>query len=200
MGVRKAASSATRQERPAFPWITCTIFLTAGLALGLPVLDQALIYDRSLILTGEIWRCWTGHIVHFGANHFWWDMVTFVPVGCWLERLWSRRTRWFYLICPLAISVALLVFEPVLERYAGVSGVATGALVLLAGLQLRRNSSEPTWFWLAVLGLVAAKIVFELIGGAPFLIEMPLSVRVVPLAHIGGLICGLAFQLERRSH
>ena len=127
-------------------------------------------------------------------------MVIFVPVGCWLERLWSRRTRWFYLICPLAISVALLVFEPVLERYAGVSGVATGALVLLAGLQLRRNSSEPTWFWLAVLGLVAAKIVFELIGGAPFLIEMPLSVRVVPLAHFGGLICGLAFQLERRSH
>lgn len=181
---------------PALPWATCTILLLAGLTLWWPALDRALIYDRSLILTGQIWRCWSGHAVHFGANHFFWDMVIFVPAGIWLERLWPRRARWFYAGSPIAISAALLVMDPELERYAGISGVAAGVLVLLAGLQLRRKSSEPTWFWFAVLALVAAKVGYEIIGQAPLMIDLPSSVRVVPLAHIGGIVCGILFQLK----
>ncbi len=189
--------SPTSSNSTAFPWVTCTISLAASAALWFPVLSSAFIYDRSLIITGEVWRCWTGHIVHFSANHFWWDMVIFVPVGCWLERIRPKRIRWFYVICPLAISTALLVVEPALERYAGISGVATGALVLLAGLQLRRRPAEPAWFWLTVLGLVAAKIGFELMGNDSLLVDLPGSVRVAPLAHIGGLLCGLIFQHPR---
>ena len=196
MGVWPPRSSA---GAPAFPWFTCAIVLMSGLALWLSSVSEWFIYDRSLILTGQVWRCWTGHSVHFGANHFLWDMTVFLPAGCWLERLWPRRTRWFYLVCPLLISAAILALEPALDLYAGISGVATGALVLLAGLQLRRRPSEPAWIWMAVLGLVAAKIAFELVGRTPFLIELPLSVRVVPLAHISGLACGLVFQLDGRG-
>lgn len=184
---------------PAVPWATASLLFIAGLALWLPALDRALIYDRSLILSGQIWRCWTGHFVHFGANHFFWDMVIFVPAGCWVERLWPRRTRWFYLGCPIAISAVLLGLDPALERYAGVSGVAAGVLVLLAGLQLRRKSGEPVWFWSAVLALVAAKVGYELVGHTPLMIDLPESVRVVPLAHVGGIIAGILFQLKSVS-
>lgn len=186
----------------AIPWATVVIFVAASLALWLPRLSEGLIYERSLILSGQIWRVWTGHTVHFGLNHFFWDMTVFLPTGIWLERLWPRQTRRFYFLCPLVISIALVVMDPSLDRYAGISGVAAGALALLAGLQLRRKSSEPAWFWLAILGLLAAKIGAELIGGTSFLIGMPESVRVVPLAHIGGLVCGLGFLVNappRRS-
>lgn len=166
--------------------------------MGFPVWDQALVYNRDLILSGEIWRCWTGHVVHFGFGHFFWDMAIFVPAGCWLERLQPRRTRWFYLVCPPVLSAAFLAFEPSLDLYAGISGVATGVLVLLAGLQLRRPS-EPAWLWWSVLLVVGLKIVVEHTSQQPLMIDLPGGIRVVSLAHIGGLICGLAFLFARPS-
>jgi len=183
--------------RPARPWLTVAIALVAGLAWAVPALNELLIYDRALLFKGQIWRAWTGHAVHYGSSHVFWNLAVFIPVGCWLERLWPAMARWYYLVSPLVISAALLVFDPTLIRYAGLSGMATGMLVLLAGLQLRRRPAEPAWFWLAVIGLVAAKIVIELISGAPLLVSKGdfAGIRNVPLAHIAGVACAAAFWL-----
>ena len=182
-----------------FPWATLVV---VGLALAthlLPALAELSIYDRRLIVHGEIWRTWTGHIVHFGRSHLFWDVAVFLPAGCWLERLWPRRARWFYLVCPLAISTALFVLEPTLLRYAGLSGLATGTLVLLAALQLQRRSNEPAWFWWSVLALVGLKIGIELFTGAPLMVTDFVGIRSVPLAHIGGAVCGLVFVVFGRA-
>ena len=88
----------------------------------------------------------------------------------------------------------LLGAEPALERYAGLSGVATGVLVLLALVQWRRDRTAPGWFWPSVLALVAVKIALEARGPAPLFARFDPDVRVVPLAHLGGVACaGLAY-------
>ena len=178
--------------------MTLVLALLAGLALMSDSVAGGLIYDRALIFKGEVWRMWTGHVVHFGPSHFIWNLTVFVPCGCWLERLWPVRTRWFYLACPLVISFALLCLDPSLVRYAGLSGLATGMLVLLAGLQLGRPKQEPGWFWLSVLILVTAKIVLELFTGNPLLVSGFTDVRTVPLAHIFGVVCGAVFWVAAR--
>lgn len=178
--------------------MTLVLALLASLALVSDSVTEWLIYDRALIFKGEIWRMWTGHVVHFGSSHFIWNLAVFVPSGCWLERLWPVRTRWFYLACPLVISLALLWLDPSLVRYAGLSGLATGMLVLLAGRQLGRRKQEPAWFWLSVLILVAAKIVLELFTGTPLLVSGFADVRTVPLAHIFGAVCGVVFWAAAR--
>jgi rhomboid family GlyGly-CTERM serine protease len=181
-----------------FPWATLAIGLLAGAALAMGSLTESIIYDRALILQGQLWRAWAGHVVHYGPSHLLWNLAVFLPAGAWLERLWPCLTRWFYAICPPVISTVLLLAEPDLGRYAGLSGMATGMLVLLAGLQLRRGKDEPAWFWWAVLALVAAKIVLELVTGAPLIVSYEGSVRSVPLAHVGGLGCGALFWLAVR--
>ncbi len=181
-----------------FPWATVTIALLAVLALAIPAVTEKLIYDRTLVFRGQVWRCWSGHVVHYGLSHLFWDLAVFLPAGCWLERLWARGTRWFYVVCPLAISGVLLVFEPSLMRYAGLSGLATGTLVLLAGWQLTGKNHEPVWFWLGVLALVGAKIVLELFTGAPLIVSGFTGIRTVPLSHIGGLVCGIVFLVIAR--
>jgi len=181
-----------------WPWATGLILAVATIALGFSAIGQALIYDREHIMTGEIWRVWTGHAVHFNGSHFFWDMLIFVPAAGWLERLWTRRTRWFLFAGPPVLSLLLLLGEPGLPVYAGISGMASGTLVLLAGLQLGRPS-EPAWFWWGVLLLVMAKFTFELIGHEALLANLPPGVQVVPLAHIGGLVCGFAWLMERKS-
>jgi membrane associated rhomboid family serine protease len=120
-----------------------------------------------------------------------WDHAVFLPAGAWLERTTPGLTRWFYALTPLTISALLLLGEPALSYYAGLSGLATGVLVLLALVQLRRDSAGPPWFWPGVLLLVAAKVVMELRAQAPLVVRFDSGVRTVPLAHIGGIACAL---------
>jgi rhomboid family GlyGly-CTERM serine protease len=174
----------------AWPWATALVALAALITYSSAQLSGILVYQRSLIFSGQIWRTWTGHIVHFGPSHLLWDLAVFLPAGCWLERLQPRSARWLYLLCPPLISAVLLAFDPTLERYAGLSGLAMGTLVLLAAVQLQ-NKKESPWLWLGVLLLVAAKLVLELRQGAPLLVSDFANIRNVPLAHFGGIGCGL---------
>ena len=173
-----------------WPWATVAVALAAMLIFSFPGLTDTFIYQRSLIFSGQVWRTWTGHIVHFGPTHLWWDLAVFLPAGCWLEHLRPKCAYWFYPLCPVIISVVLLIFDPTLERYAGLSGLATGTLVLLACIQLQ-NKKESPWIWLGVLLLVVAKLVLELRQGTPLLVSDFKNIRNVPLAHISGTGCGL---------
>lgn len=186
-------------HRFAFPWLTLALALLATVALLFDPVSGLFIYDRALIYRGELWRAWTGHVVHFGLSHFIWNLAVFIPSGCWLERWWPGWTRWFYILCPLLISAALLRWDPSLTRYAGLSGVATGMLVLLAGFQLGRGPEEPAGFWWSVLALVGAKIVLELFTGKPLLVSGFGDIRTVPLAHIFGAVGGLLFWAARNG-
>lgn len=181
------------QRQLAWPWATA-VAASAAAAIFWTSGEARLIFDRTLILHGQVWRAWTGHVVHFTPSHLWWNLAVFVPAGCWLERLWPGIARGYYLISPLAISVALLIFDSALIRYAGLSGVASGVLVLLGGLQLTRgNRPDLRWFSISLLVLVAAKIGYELFAGTPLLVRGFDDVRTVPLAHIAGAICGAMF-------
>ena len=173
-----------------WPWATVAVGLAAMLTFSFTRLAEVFFYQRSLILSGQIWRTWTGHIVHFGPTHLWWDLAVFLPAGCWLERLRPHCAYWLYLLCPVIISVCLLIFDPTLERYAGLSGLATGTLVLLALIQIQ-NKKESIWLWLGVLLLVVAKLVLELRQGAPLLVSDFTNIRNVPLAHLSGTGCGI---------
>ena len=183
---------SSRNHLRDWPWGTVFVALAAMLVFSFPQLSDVFIYQRSLIFSGQLWRTWTGHIVHFGPTHLWWDLAVFLPAGCWLERLRPACARWFYLVCPVIISIVLLIFDPTLERYAGLSGLATGTLVLLACVQLQ-NKNESPWLWLGVLLLVIAKLVLELRQGAPLLVSDFKNIRNVPLAHLSGTGCGLVF-------
>jgi hypothetical protein len=85
----------------------------------------------------------------------------------------------------------LLGFDPALARYGGLSGVATGLVVLLALDRLWTGGREPRWVWLAVLGLVAAKQLVEAVAGAEVFVQFGPGVRPVPLAHLAGTFAAL---------
>jgi rhomboid family GlyGly-CTERM serine protease len=186
-------------------WATLLIGVAAGMAFAWPAAAEILIYDRAEIFTGQVWRMWTGHLVHFNSSHLLWDLAVFLPAGVWLEQTNPGPTRWFYFLTPPAISALLIAGEPTLAYYAGLSGLATGVLVLLALVELRRDSAGPRWFWPGVLLLVAVKVVLELREPAPLIVRLGSGVRTVPLAHLGGIACALiaalfvALRAKRRT-
>jgi rhomboid family GlyGly-CTERM serine protease len=159
---------------------------------------QAFEYDRTDIGGGEFWRLWTGHVTHFGWSHLAWNLAVFVPAGIWLERKRPIAARWFLAIAPVAISGALWMTDAALERYAGLSGVATGLLVFLALLE-RGEPKGGARFWNLALILVAAKIALELATQNSLFVHFghP-EIRSVPAAHVAGAaIGGFAYWLTR---
>ena len=175
--------------------MTLAMALTSAAALLFESVSSHLIYDRPLIFKEQLWRLWSGHLVHFGLSHFTWNLAVFLPSGIWLERLWPTTTRWFYAFSPLIISIALLLLDPTLMRYAGLSGIATGMLVLLACLQLGRRNAAPAWSCVSVLEQVEVTLGVLLFTGAPVFVSGFGDIRTVPLAHIFGIVCALGFWL-----
>lgn len=181
------------------PWATS---LAAATALALhfaPTAAPALVYDRAAVFAGEVWRLWTGHGVHWGTAHLGWNLAVFVPAGVWAERLAPSRTRLFLALAPGAVSLGLLVFAPTLARYAGLSGLASGILALLAFTQLSARTAER-WFWWSVLALLALKIGAELFATHPFFARFSdPAIRPVPLAHAAGVLAAGLLHFGKRS-
>jgi len=157
-----------------------------------PATHAALLYDRAAISHGEWWRLWTGHWVHFSASHLFWNLTVMLVAGAWLEHLqpgWLLRLA--LVVAPL-LSLVLLLGEPAMQTYGGLSGLATSAVVLLALVQLHRRSPDRAWWW-TILLLIAAKIGVDAVREEPLFVALGAqAVRSSVLVHAAGAAAALA--------
>jgi rhomboid family GlyGly-CTERM serine protease len=185
-------------SRHAFPLATTLIVVLALAVAEIPALAPALLYERAAVLRGEFWRLWTGHLVHFGASHLFWNLVVFTLASAWAERLAPGRTRLLLALAPGIIGLALLVLDPALQTYGGLSGLAAAALAFLAFTQLAQKPSDR-WFWWTVLALLLLKIAAEFAADQPLFARFAASgVRPVPLAHLAGFLAASTIHRTRR--
>jgi rhomboid family GlyGly-CTERM serine protease len=155
-------------------------------------LASSLAWERGAILHGELWRLWSGHLVHYSLSHGAADALAFCAMGMLAEPLaGSRRFLFVLLGGAAAISLGLLVFVADLDAYRGASGLAMLAAALAGVLVWRR---QPAARWLiGASGLaLAAKLLGDAGGHALTLASLPAGVAVSWQAHlIGALIGGL---------
>jgi hypothetical protein len=50
----------------------------------------AMALDREALASGQLWRLWTGHLVHWNLSHLIWDGLTFGGLAWLLDRLAPR--------------------------------------------------------------------------------------------------------------
>lgn len=177
--------------------------LAAGASILAPAAD-VLELHRDHVAAGEWWRIVTGHFVHFGQNHFVWDLAVFLLLGGLIEsgnREHTNTPRMLLFavvgVSALAISFAVLFFQPQVVRYRGLSGIDSalfGALacsLALRALALRKPGLS--WICLVSLGGFLAKSIYELCTHeALFVATSPEFFEPVPLAHLVGLGAGAA--------
>jgi rhomboid family GlyGly-CTERM serine protease len=173
-------------------WATLSMAAAAVAVQAWPAAQDALVYDRTAVQAGEVWRLWTAHVVHFGASHLWWNLVIFVAAGLWLERVAPWRLRVLLALGPLVIGATLLAGDAALARYAGLSGLGAGVVALLALTQLRRMHGEAM-FWRAVLAALVLKIGLEIVADRPLFARFDdETIHSVPLAHLAGAALAVA--------
>ena len=97
-------------------------------------------------------------------------------------RLW-----WQLVVLGAAIGVLLLVFEPALTTYVGLSGVVYGLLVLGLLPQARRD-----WAVCLCLACVIGWMAWQLAVGPAASEERMIGGRIVGSAHLFGVMVALA--------
>ena len=199
--IAAAAGFTLALRNHAVPRRISPIFLAltgALLGFALPQFQSLLIYDREAILAGELWRLFTGHWVHFSATHLGCNLAVLGVAGLILETGAAARTARLLLVTPWFISAGLLLCEPQLNCYGGLSGLATAAVVALALDAFARRRQAPRAGWTAVflLLLFGLKTVFEWhTHRSLFTLDADAGFMVVPLSHLLGGIAALVLQL-----
>ena len=145
------------------PWIFLAVTAVALVIQLNPAWRSALLYDRTALDRGELWRAWTGHLVHFGWPHFIADGGLLFLLGWLMETRYPRFSRLAFALMPPFISAAVYWFDPTMQCYGGLSALNLGLLLYLAAQGWRRDLTD--WFWPAVLAIYVGEVVFEAIQG-----------------------------------
>lgn len=175
--------------------ISASAVAAALAAAAFPRWAERLAYDRAAISAGEVWRIATGHWLHAGASHLFWDALMFGAAGAILESRRPRVFAWAVAAWALGIGAALFAFAPGLQSYCGLSGLCTAAFVWVCDCFMRdgRRHGNRALAGGAVLAMVGlgAKILYEAATGrAVFVTEMAEGFAPLPLAHLLGLAAG----------
>lgn len=175
------------------PWYYLAIVVVAAVVVAVPAIRPALVYNRNAIAQGELWRIWTGHVVHFGWPHGLADGSLFVLIGWVLERSQRKFSYWSLFLQPIVVSGALFWFDPTMNMYGGLSGVNVGLLVFLACRGWQRDRWD--WFWPAILLIHVGELFLEIhnhgTGGGAIRFDDS-SIHVATVAHVGGALYGVA--------
>lgn len=149
-------------------------------------------YDRANIGDGELWRLFTGHLTHLGWSHLWLNLAGLLMVWLLCADALSQKLWWLVLAaCALGCSLGLLLWDPNVQWYVGLSGVLHGLLVAgtVAGISRGKRDS-----WL-LLAAVTLKLVWEQWQGPLPGSEAEAGGHVVVDAHLYGACTGLLVML-----
>ena len=185
------------------PWLYLAASAFALVIQCFPDWRESLIYDRTALAQGQLWRIWTGHWIHFGWPHFFPDTGLFLIVGWLLEERHALFSRVALFLMPAVISGVLYWLDPAMVRYGGLSAVDLGLLLYLAAQGWQRNWTD--WFWPAVIAIYILEIVLQAWhggqGGGAIRFDEP-SIRIATSAHVAGaayaLVALMASSFYRR--
>ncbi|MBD9370322.1 rhombosortase [Xanthomonas sp. XNM01] len=150
---------------------------------------DALLLERDGVLDGQLWRLWSGHLLHLDALHAAINitaLAVLMHIAARMRQLGPLLVSSLWMM-PL-LSASLLLLSPGLQWYAGLSGL----LHACAAWLLLRHGGVAMWTGLALL---AAKLAWEQLSPAA---AETSAFPVIHLAHLIGAGVGLALAWPQR--
>jgi len=184
-GSRTVAGARLSQRlivTPVLIALNVLIYVVTAAQAGSPMQNQAsplfldwVLQPASIVLYDEWWRLFTNGFLHYGLIHIAVNMFSLWVLGRELEPLLGKaRFTAVYLVSLLGGSLAVFLFDDVLQEAAGASGAIYGLLggILIAVLRLRLNPGPA-------IGIIAINLI----------ISVSIA-NISLLAHLGGLVVG----------
>ncbi len=161
---------------------------------------EGLEYHRDSVAAGELWRLFTGQLVHWSTPMLVADVAVLLVAGFLL----ARRSPPVLMLClPLSAAVvgaAVHFLSPELIRYRGSSGIAS-ALVIACALDLVHAGGASRGAGIAASAFFGGKLAYEVATGTSISSgTLPPGVTVAPVAHLAGAASGGVAWLVVTSH
>jgi rhomboid family GlyGly-CTERM serine protease len=134
---------------------------------------------------GEVWRLWTGHLVHYDFRHLLTNAIAIaVPVALADRR--SRRSILLSMTLLAPVISLVLLAGAHFDEYRGASALALAVWVASALSLTLANTASDRHTGAALIVLAIGKLVFETAGAGHLWTE----VAPLPLAHVAGAMGG----------
>lgn len=171
----------------SFP-VTGLAFLAALLASSLTALAGWATWTR---LSPFGFELWSAHLSHWSMGHFFWDGLMFILLAGLIEKEDRKLLLTLLLVTPPVILLSVWGFGDHLT-YRGLSGLDSALYGAAVILLLHHRRIHPA-VGICAIAFFLGKCLFELFtGGTLFVSDLPLGISPVPLAHLVGLISGIA--------
>jgi rhomboid family GlyGly-CTERM serine protease len=153
-------------------------------------LSEVFVYQRLLISQGEIWRLFTGHLLHTNGYHLALNLSALVM-------LWLLHGRFYtplvyallFLFSALITSIGIYYFDQDLIQYVGLSGVLHGIFVFGSIMDIRAKDKTGYILFIGVW----LKIAYEQVYGASSEIIDLIEANVAVDSHLWGAVGGLIY-------
>jgi|GEM_PF-3066641 len=181
-----------------FPWTLAIVGLavvaTAG-AFGSPRIADALRADGR-IADGQLWRVVTGPLVHATWGHLVRDLALVALAGVAYEAP-LRALRVPLFVAGLVVPAVAVLAAGDARWYCGVSGLSHALLAAALSYEVTRRRGAARALVLGLCAVAALKPLYELATGTPaFVMSLGDGVTQVPLAHVVGVLIGIACGLR----
>jgi rhomboid family GlyGly-CTERM serine protease len=143
---------------------------------------------------GEVWRLWTGHLVHYDLAHAMTNAIAVVLPLSFIDRRRRRAIVMSLMLVAPAMSLVLLAGAH-FDEYRGASGLALAVWTASALVLLRAASRRDRVTGLALFLLAIAKLGAEIAGAG----HVWMGVAPLPLAHFAGACAGVVVYLIERT-
>jgi rhomboid family GlyGly-CTERM serine protease len=173
--------------------LVCTAISLCSLIFGLIPNDFQIHfeYDRNNVIKGQIWRLWTGHLVHYSLQQAIIDLSILMLTGSVVEKtLAARYTALLFILSMPTISIGLLTLFPEIVHYRGASSISVMFAVMACIILWK---SETRWRPILVALVLAEviKTIFDANGYSFSLTHLPEGIHVAWQAHVLGALLGL---------
>lgn len=150
-------------------------------------MNDLLLYERSAINEGELWRLISAHFIHLSMEHLLINLIGFFILLFIARRYasWGEITALILITLPL-ISISLYAASPYVERYGGLSGLLY-ALVGWLGVTMLLNDKKSMGITLLIA--TGFKVAYEARYGSLTNYE---TFRVITDVHLYGYGWGVA--------
>jgi len=152
--------------------------------------------DRSDLAGGEVWRFWTGPLVHLSWTHIGLNVAGLIL----LQQMFGQELRpvtlaWGYGIIALLIGLCFMAFSR-FGYVVGLSALLHGLFAMAACLAMRRDGLLSA----GVLLVVGGKVLWEQLQGPSTFVEDLVGLPVAADTHLygfgGGLVLGAVIALS----
>ena len=149
-------------------------------------------YQQDLVEQGQIWRFVSAHWVHVGWMHLLLNGLGLAICVSLTTPGWSPA-RWLLccVIMAIGISTLLVLYNPDVIDYAGLSGVLFG-LYMLTALSLY---SRDRLIAVLIIAAIVIKVLMEQFSFYDFNSGDLIGARVIVDAHLYGLLMAIAIAL-----